>query len=265
MKEQAIIVVSFGTSYHESRKAISAVEQAVSLAFPAFSMYRAFTSQKIIRKLKERDGLEIDSMEEALERAAADGVKRLVVQPTHVMDGFEYMDVKAALEAYKGRFEAIVLAKPLLAEDEDCRAVAQAIAEDACGYDDGKTAICFMGHGTEAEANSVYSRLQEELRKMKGESCPYFIGTVEAEPRLETLVEMVKASGDYRRVVLQPLMLVAGDHAKKDMAGEEEESWKRVLEMEGYEVKCILKGLGELPAVRDIYTAHTREAVKRLG
>lgn len=265
MKEQAIIVVSFGTSYNESRDAtIGAIEQAITDEFPEFTVYRAFTSQIIIDKLKERDGLEIDNIEEALDRAEEDGVKRLVVQPTHLMDGFEYMDVEAALEEYKDKFEEIVLAKPLLADDEDYQAVAQAVMDVTSAYCDGKTAICFMGHGTEADSNAVYPRLQDELSKVNPESCPYFIGTVEAEPSLEDVMAALKESGNYRKVVLEPLMVVAGDHANNDMAGDEEDSWKSVLEAEGYEVECVLKGLGEFQVIRDIYIAHTQAAVDSL-
>lgn len=265
MREKAVMVVSFGTSYHENCDlTIGAVERAIAGAFPDFSVYRAFTSRKIIRKLKVRDGVEVDGMTEALERAAADGVKRLVVQPTLLMDGFEYRDVAAALEAYRNRFEGMVLAKPLLADNEDYQAVVKAIMEITASYADKDTAICFMGHGTEARANAVYSKLQEELVKVNGENCPYFIGTVEAEPDVKAVIAAMKKAGPYRRVVLQPLMVVAGEHANRDMAGEEEDSWKKILENEGYEVECVLKGLGEFPAIQDIYAAHTRAAEKGL-
>lgn len=265
VKDQAIMVVSFGTSYNESRDlTIGAIEGAIEEAFPDFSVYRAFTSQIIIDKLKERDGLEIDNIEEALAHAKADGVKRLVVQPTHLMDGFEYMDVAAALEECRDKFDEIVLAKPLLADEEDYQAVVKAIMEVTASYDDGETAICFMGHGTEADANAVYPKLQEELAKANEEHCPYFIGTVEAEPDLDAVMAAMKESGPYRRVVLEPLMVVAGDHANNDMAGEEEDSWKSILEANGYEVECVLKGLGEFPAIQDIYVAHTQAAVDSL-
>ena len=261
--EKVIMVVSFGTSYNDSREAtIGAIETAIADAYPEYEVRRAFTSQIIIDKLKERDGLEIDNVEEALDRAAADGVKTLVVQPTHLMNGYEYTDLADALKDYEDKFEQVVLAEPLLTSDEDFEAVAKAIAEETASYDDGQTAICFMGHGTEADSNGIYAKLQEKLTAGGYEN--YDIGTVEAEPSLEDLMEALAAKGTYTKVVLEPLMVVAGDHANNDMAGDEEDSWKSQLEAADYEVECILKGLGELPAIREIYAAHTQAAIDRL-
>lgn len=259
---QAILAVSFGTSYQDSReKTIGAIEQALSGAFPEVPVYRAFTSRKIIRKLKERDGLAVDGVEEALKRAKADGVKGLVVQPTHLMDGFEYADLAKVLEGYGDQFEGLELAAPLLGDEDDCEAVLRAITDETAAYDDGETAICFMGHGTKASANAVYRRLQEKLRE-KGFG-NYYIGTVEAKPDLEELASALKAAGRYKKVLLQPLMVVAGDHANQDMAGDED-SWRCRLEKEGLEVRCILKGLGELPGIQKIYISHAKEAAERL-
>ncbi len=261
--DKVIMVVSFGTSYNDSREAtIGAIETAIADAYPEYEVRRAFTSQIIIDKLKERDGLEIDNVEEALDRAAADGVKTLVVQPTHLMNGYEYTDLADALKDYEDKFEQVVLAEPLLTSDEDFEAVAKAIAEETASYDDGQTAICFMGHGTEADSNGIYAKLQEKLTAGGYEN--YYIGTVEAEPSLEDLMEALAAKGAYTKVVLEPLMVVAGDHANNDMAGDEEDSWKSQFEAADYEVECILKGLGELPAIREIYAAHTQAAIDRL-
>lgn len=261
---QAILVVSFGTSYNESRDlTIGAIEEAIREAFPEYDVRRAFTSQIIIDKLKERDGLEIDNIEEALDRAVADGIKTLVVQPTHLMDGYEYTDVADALKDYEGKFDKIVMGAPLLSSDEDFEMAGNAITEATAEYDDAETAICFMGHGTEADSNQVYAKMQEVLTAAGHEN--YLIGTVEAEPTLENVMEAMAAKGTYRRVVLQPLMVVAGDHANNDMAGDEEDSWKTVLTGEGYEVECLLKGLGELPAIQDIYVAHTQAAIDSLA
>lgn len=161
---QAILVVSFGTSYNDSReKTIGAVERAVAEAFPAYEVRRAFTSQRIIDKLKERDQRSIDNLKEALDRAAADGIKSLIVQPTHLMDGFEYMDVKAEVEANQGRFERLALGAPLLASEADLDAVIRAMAGELGGYDDGKTALCLMGHGTDAASNQVYQKMQDRM------------------------------------------------------------------------------------------------------
>ena len=262
--DKVIMVVSFGTSYNDSREAtIGAIETAIADAYPEYEVRRAFTSQIIIDKLKERDGLEIDNVEEALDRAAADGVKTLVVQPTHLMNGYEYTDLADALKDYEDKFEQVVLAEPLLTSDEDFEAVAKAIAEETASYDDGQTAICFMGHGTEADSNGIYAKLQEKLTAGGYEN--YYIGTVEAEPSLEDLMEALAAKGAYTKVVLEPLMVVAGDHANNDMAGDEEGSWKRTFEDAGYEVTCNLKGLGEMPAIQELLVAHAQAAIDSLA
>lgn len=264
MSDKVILVVSFGTSYNESRDlTIGGIENAITNAFPEYEVRRAFTSQIIIDKLKERDGLEIDNVEEALDRAVADGVKTLVVQPTHLMDGFEYMDLANALEDYKDKFDEVTLAEPLFSSDEDYEAVAQAITAETASYDDGETAICFMGHGTEAESNSDYAKLQEILTADGFEN--YFIGTVEASPSVEDLLNTLNASGKYKKVVLKPLMVVAGDHANNDMAGDEEDSWKSQFEAAGYEVNCIIEGLGQDEAIQNIYVKHTQAAIDGLA
>lgn len=262
--DKVIMVVSFGTSYNDSREAtIGAIENAIADAYPEYDVRRAFTSQIIIDKLKERDGLEIDNVEEALDRAVADGVKTLVVQPTHLMDGYEYTDLADALKDYEDKFEQVALAEPLLTSDEDFDAVAKAITEATASYDDGETAISFMGHGTEADSNEVYAKLQDVVTAAGYEN--YFIGTVEAEPSVTDVIAAINEKGTYTKVVLEPLMVVAGDHANNDMAGDEEDSWKSQIEAEGYEVECIIKGLGELPAIQDIYVAHTQAAIDSLA
>lgn len=262
--DQAILVVSFGTSYNDSRDiTIGAIENAITDAFPEYEVRRAFTSQIIIDKLKDRDGLEIDNVEEALDRAVADGITTLVVQPTHLMNGYEYTDLADALKDYEGKFEQIALAEPLLTSDADFEAVVSAITEHTASYDDGETAICFMGHGTEADSNAVYAKLQEKITAAGFEN--YFIGTVEAEPTLDDVLAAVKEKGTYTKVVLEPLMVVAGDHANNDMAGDEEDSWKSVFESEGFEVECILEGLGQNEAIRQIYVDHTKAAVDSLA
>lgn len=260
----AILVVSFGTSFNDSRElAIGAIEGAIGQAYPECEIRRAFTSQMIIDKLRERDGLVIDNVAQALERAAADGIRCLAVQPTHLMDGLEYMDVLEDVQGCRGSFEKLSVGKPLLSEDSDFQAVARAVTEDTSRWDDGETAIVLMGHGTEAASNEVYEKMQAVLRGNGFTN--YFIGTVEADPTLEDIAAALKRSGPYRRVVLQPLMVVAGDHANNDMAGDEEDSWKQVLSARGYEVRCVLKGLGQLEAVRWIYVQHVRAALQILN
>lgn len=260
--EQELLVVSFGTSYNDSRRlTIGAVEDALEEAIPDYSVRRGFTSQIIIDHVKDRDGEEIDNVEEALDRAVDNGVKTLVVQPTHLMNGLEYDELVEAVTEYSDAFEQVAVGEPLLTSDEDFDAVVKAITEDTAEYDDGETAICFMGHGTEAESNQVYSRMQELLTENGYEN--YYVGTVEAEPSLEDVLAAV-GEGEYKRVVLKPLMVVAGDHANNDMAGDEEGSWKTTFEDAGYEVECVVTGLGELEAIQDIYVQHAQAAIDSL-
>jgi sirohydrochlorin cobaltochelatase len=256
--EKELLVVSFGTSFNDSRRlTIGAVEKALEEAFPDWSVRRGFTSQIIIDHVKSRDGEVIDNVTEALERAEKNGVKTLVVQPTHLMNGFEYTDLSEELAGWADAFEKIAIGEPLLTSDEDFSRVADALIDVTKEFDDGETAICFMGHGTEAESNGVYAKMQEVLSAKGMEH--YYVGTVEAEPSLEDVLEAVK-KGSYKRVVLRPMMIVAGDHANNDMAGDEEDSWKSAFEAEGYKVVCVVEGLGGIPAVQDIITEHARAA-----
>jgi sirohydrochlorin cobaltochelatase len=262
--KDVILAVSFGTSYKDSReKTIGAIERHLAAAFPQWEVRRAFTSKKIISTLKERDSLIIDNVGEALERAYADGVRRLVVQPTHMMGGFEYTRLMAELEKYKGRFPCLEAGLPLLSGESDLEAVANAVANAFSACESEGRAIVLMGHGTEAAANHVYEKFQKKLEEMGHHD--YYIGTVEARPSLEDIAVRLKKAGIYKRVLLAPFMVVAGDHAVNDMAGEEETSWKSVLTKEGYEVECLLKGLGEKKEIQAIYAEHARAAVERCG
>lgn len=261
--ENELLVASFGTSYNDSRRlTIGAIEEAMETAFPEYSVRRGFTSQIIIDHVKDRDGEEIDNITEALDRAVDNGVKNLVVQPTHLMDGLEYNDLVEEIAAYSDSFENVAVGEPLLTSDEDYQAVIAAITDATAEYDDGETAICFMGHGTEAESNEVYAKMQDMLTEAGYEN--YYIGTVEATPSLDDVLAEVQA-GDYTKVVLEPLMIVAGDHANNDMAGDEDGSWKTTFEDAGYEVECILKGLGEIPAIQDLFVQHAQAAIDSLG
>ena len=258
-KKQAILVVSFGTSYIDNlKKTIGAVECAIDMAFPEYGVYRAFTSQRIIDKLKKAENLSIDNVKEALDRAESDGIRELIVQPTHLMNGFEYMDMKAEVEANKNRFSSISLGKPLLADETDIDAVIEVLADVMKEYDDGKTAICLMGHGTEADSNIIYSKMQERFKSIGYEN--YYIGTVVANPFIKVVIARLNAKGSYRKAVLHPLMVVAGDHANNDMAGDDDDSWKSQLERAGYEVECILRGLGQMEAIHKIYAEHVMNA-----
>lgn len=261
--DKEILVVSFGTSYSNSRHVtIGAVEDAIREAYPDYQVRRAFTSQIIIDKLKKEENIEIDNVKQALDRAVANGVKTLVVQPTHLMNGLEYNDLKKELDKYKDKFDKIALGKPLLTSDEDFKQVIAAITNDTKEYLDGETAICFMGHGTEADSNKVYATLQEKL-KAAGYN-DYFVGTVEAKPSVDDLIAQVKESGKYKRVILQPLMVVAGDHANNDMAGDGEDSWVSKFKAAGFEVKPVLRGLGQNYDIQKIYLEHLKAAIDSL-
>lgn len=262
-KTPVILAVSFGTSFDDNREVtIGAVENAIKAANPDYEVRRAFTSQIVIDVIKENGGAAIDNVEEAFDRLVEDGVKELVVQPTHVMSGFEYDDLMAAIDEYKGKFDKVSVGAPLLTSDADYTTLADALVADTAAYNVDGTAVVFMGHGTHHEANATYGKLQETFTA-KGNN-NYFVGTVEGSPTLEDVIAGVKAGG-YTKVVLQPLMVVAGDHANNDMAGDEEGSWKLAFEAEGIEVECSLKGLGAIEAVQDMYVAHTAEAVKGLN
>ena len=260
--EKELLVVSFGTSFNDSRRlTIGAIESALEKAFPEYAVRRGFTSQIIIDHVAKRDGEIIDNMQEALDRAVDNGVKTLVVQPTHLMNGLEYEEMSKAIAQYSDAFEQISIGQPLLTSDEDFQAVAKAITEATADYDDGETAIVFMGHGTEAESNGVYAKMQQVLTD--GGYAHYYVGTVEATPSLDDVLEAVK-QGSYKRVVLRPLMVVAGDHANNDMAGDEDDSWKTTFDKEGYEVVCEVEGLGALEAVQQLYVEHAQAAVDAL-
>lgn len=261
--ENELLVVSFGTSFNDSRRlTIGAIEGDMEAAFPDYSVRRGFTSQIIIDHVKDRDDVTIDNVTEALDRAVDNGVKNLVIQPTYLMNGLEYNDLVTEIAGYSDAFEKVAVGEPLLTSDEDFQAVVKAITEDTKAYDDGETAICFMGHGTEADSNAVYAKMQSMLTD--GGYANYYVGTVEATPSLDDVLALVK-EGDYKRVVLQPLMIVAGDHANNDMAGDEDGTWKKTFEDEGYEVECVLKGLGEIPAIREILVQHAQTAVDSLA
>ena len=282
--EKEILVVSFGTSFNDSRSEdIGSAEKAIAAANPDWSVRRAFTAQIIINHVQARDGEKIDNMEQALERAVANGVKQLVVQPTHLMHGAEYDELCAALENYKDKIDEIVVAEPLLGEvgsdasviNDDKKTVAEAITAEAvkeAGFDsleaaakDG-TAFVFMGHGTAHTAKVSYSQMATQMQKLGYDNV--FIGTVEGEPEetaCENIIEAVKEAG-YKKVVLRPLMVVAGDHANNDMAGDEEDSWKSMFTDSGAfdSIDCQIAGLGRIGAVQDLYVAHTAEALKQL-
>ncbi|MDR2606094.1 MAG: sirohydrochlorin cobaltochelatase [Oscillospiraceae bacterium] len=254
-----ILAVSFGTSYNDSRElTIGAIESALSTALPDYEVRRAFTSQIIIDKLKERDGIEIDNVTEAMDRLVADGVKDVVIQPTHVMQGFEYDDVLAEVGGYKDKFTSFKIGGSLLSADSDYDELVKILTDDTKEFDVPGTAIVYMGHGTEHDSNATYAKLQEKLSTAGYAN--YIIGTVEAEPSLEDVIEKLKEGG-YTTVILTPLMIVAGDHANNDMAGDEDDSWKTILVGEGFDVTCRIQGLGQNQGVRDLIVKHVKATI----
>ena len=279
--ENEILVVSFGTSFNDSRtEDIGGVEKAIAEAYPDWSVRRAFTAQIIINHVQARDDEKIDNVDQALDRAVANGVKNLVIQPTHLMHGAEYDELMDAVDAYKDKFESVKVAEPLLGEvgddadtvNDDKKAVAEAITSEAvatANYDsldaakeDG-VAFVFMGHGTSHTAKVSYSQMQAQMKELGYENV--FIGTVEGEPEETACEEVIKAvsAAGYKKVILRPLMVVAGDHANNDMAGDDDDSWKSQFEASGKfdSIDTQIAGLGEIKAIQDLYVAHTADAI----
>ncbi len=283
--ENELLVVSFGTSFNDSRaQDIKGIEDALQKAYPDWSVRRAFTAQIIINHVEARDQENIDNMDQALQRAVDNGVKNLVIQPTHLMHGAEYDEMVEAVDGYKDKFESVAIAEPMLGEvgddatviNDDKKAVAQAITDAACeeaGYDDmaaaadDGTAFVFMGHGTSHTANVTYDQMQTQMEDLGFTNA--FIGTVEGKPEdteCQAVIEKIKDAG-FKKVVLRPLMVVAGDHANNDMAGDDEDSWKSQFEAAGAfdTVDTQIAGLGRVQAVEDLYVAHTKDAIDSLG
>ncbi len=283
--ENELLVVSFGTSFNDSRaEDIKGIEDALAEAFPDWSVRRAFTAQIIINHVQARDDEHIDNMQQALDRAVANGVKNLVVQPTHLMHGAEYDEMVEAIDEYRDKFESVAIAEPMLGEvgddatviNDDKAAVATAITDEAvkvAGYDsmeaaaeDG-TAFVFMGHGTSHTANVTYDQMQTQMDNLGFTNA--FIGTVEGKPEdtaCDAVIDKVKEAG-FKKVILRPLMVVAGDHANNDMAGDDEDSWKSMFEASGDfdEVDCQIEGLGRIDAVEQLYVAHTQAAIDSIA
>ena len=281
--ENELLVVSFGTSFNDSRaEDVKGIEDALAKAYPDWSVRRAFTAQIIINHVEARDSENIDNMQQALDRAVANGVKNLVVQPTHLMHGAEYDELSEAVENYKDKFESVMIAEPLLGEvgsdatviNADKEAVAKAITDEAvkaAEYDsleaaeaDG-TAFVFMGHGTSHVANVSYDQMQTQMEQLGYKNV--FIGTVEGEPEdtaCEAVIDKIKEAG-YKKVILRPLMVVAGDHANNDMAGDDDDSWKSQFEASGEfdSIETQIEGLGRIPAVQQIYVEHTKAAIEQ--
>ena len=279
--ENELLVVSFGTSFNDSRvDDIKGIEDALQEAYPDWSVRRAFTAQIIINHVQARDGEKIDNVNQALDRAVANNVKNLLIQPTHLMHGAEYDELMETVDQYRDKFETVRVAEPLLGEvgedassiNEDKKYVAEAVTAEAvktAGYEtldeaeaDG-VAFVFMGHGTSHTAKVSYSQMQTQMNTLGYKNV--FIGTVEGEPEetsCEAVIEAVSAAG-YKKVILRPLMVVAGDHANNDMAGEDEDSWMSMFNASGKfdSVEAQIKGLGSIDAIKELYVAHTKAAI----
>ena len=258
-----LLCVSFGTSYNNNRDlSIGGVEKALQAAFPDYEVRRAFTSQIIIDKLKKRDNIVIDNVEEAMNRLVADGVKTVLIQPTHVMSGFEYDDVVAEVSKYKDKFDSFKVSPTLLTTDKDIARFVEVLANETKSYDNAENAVVWMGHGTEHKSNSVYAKIQKAFTNAGHAN--YFVGTVEATPSVEDVLALVKKTS-AKKVVLLPLMIVAGDHANNDMAGDEDDSWKTVFEKAGYTVEAVLKGMGQYAGIQQMIVDHAKETAAGQG
>ncbi len=253
-----ILAVSFGSSQRDAREmALGKIEKTLAEAYPEYTVKRAFTSGMVIRIIQKKEGIIVPNPSDALEDAIQRGVSELIIQPTHLMMGLEYEKLKKAAEEKAEQFDTLHLAAPLLVSEEDVKRVIKALRKVTEEYDDGQTGIVFIGHGTEHEANRVYHIMQERLRAEGYDH--YLIGTIEASPSMEDVLAAC-AKRQYRRVILLPFLIVAGDHAVHDIAGEEETSWKSEFEKAGYEVVILKRGLGEYEDIRQIYVDHVKEA-----
>ncbi len=294
-KAPLLLAVSFGTACPGSWDAeIGVLERAIAGRFAEYELRRAFSSRKIIHAIQARHGLSVEHVTQALERAVRDGFRQAVIQPFYFSDGYEYAALQKVLQNYQDSFAQAVCGSPLLTSDADLDAVARALVKSTAGFDDGKTAFCFMGHGTcrtaeqalqtgsgkshetekaphmerEIAANpqnapyTVYEKLQARLTQ-EGHG-HYYIGTMKEAPSLQDMKQKLFRHGGYKRIVLRPLLITAGWHVREDMAGEKEHSWKNMLKKEGYEVICHLEGLGRNPDIQRIFASHVKAAAESL-
>ena len=264
VNNKGILVVSFGTLHQETcAKTIGAIEDDLAKAFPERRFYSAWTSEFIIKKLKEKHGIHRDSVSEALMRMKEDGITDLLVQPTHLLDGFENKKLEDLLQENAGLFETVRFGRPVLDSQEDAQRLAEVIAGEiySNNISDSKTALVLMGHGSanDPQANAVYMRLQECLTAMGlGE---IVVGTVEGSPSLDDALALLdKNCAEINKAVITPLMIVAGNHAVKDMDGDQEDSWKNILRSKGFEVTTLIKGLGEYAGFRNMLIVHAVSA-----
>lgn len=257
--KKAILIVSFGTSYEDTRKiTIEAIEHDIEQAYPEYPVYRAWTSKMIMAKLLKRDGIKILNVREAMEKMAADGITDVIVQPTHVLNGIENDLMKEDALHYSSSFRTITFGTPLLTTEEDSDAVINAVASEFSDLKDDEMLV-LMGHGTTHFSNSVYAGLNYKFQDYGHPNI--FVGTVEAYPAIDSMLKTVKQYNP-KKVILAPFMIVAGDHAKNDMASDEEDSWRTQFEAAGFSVDCVLKGLGEYDSIRNLFVNHVKEVIQ---
>ncbi|MFZ5969176.1 MAG: sirohydrochlorin cobaltochelatase [Bacillota bacterium] len=259
--KKAILVTSFGTSYEQTRKLnIDAVENCIKEHFPGYEIRRAFTSEMVMKVLKKRDGIMVDSPTEALRKLKEEGYTHVVLQPLHIICGYEYHDVLRETAPFQDEFEKLVVGNPLLTTIDDYKSVAEALKNQIYELED-QEAVVFMGHGTDHPINAAYACIQYVFEDLDMKNV--FVGTVEGYPEIDSVIKKLQEK-NIRKVTLMPLMLVAGDHTVNDMAGDEEDSWKCILQKEGFEVDTYIHGLGENVEIQKIYLEHTKEAVEKL-
>ena len=257
MSKKALMIVSFGTSFDEAMPAIVHIEETCRRAFPEYDFYRAFTSGMIIRKLKKTKNVQIDNPQEVMEKLAAQGYDEVLCQPTHIINGMEYEKMMGMLRPYKEQIPVIRVGKPLLTEEEDYRKACQIVMQQLSAPLAKDEAFVLMGHGTEHYANSAYCQFENMLRDLGYEHT--YVGTVEGFPGLDYVIRRMKIRG-IRKVYLMPLMIVAGDHARNDLAGAEADSWDSLLRAEGFETEIFLKGMGEIDGIADLFVEHLQAA-----
>lgn len=261
--KKEVLVVSFGTNFNDSRHiAIGAIESTIQEQFPGWQAYRAFTSEMIISALKKRENIWTDTLREALERAVCRGVDVLVVQPVFFVKGKEFDELKKQIERYSDQFQKLILSDPLLSKKEDYYDVIKALEARLSGYQSEDTAVCFMGHGTSTEANLSYLWMQDFMRELHQD---WYVATLKNKPDIWDLLNCIRQQRRYKKVVLIPLMITAGYHVRRDMAGCHNHSWKHIFENAGYDVTCILEGMGQYYDVRQIYVRHIKEALTEHG
>ena len=257
--KKEILVVSFGTSFNDSRSiTIGAIESTLQEQFPEWRVHRAFSSEMIVSALWKRENIRIDTPREAMERAVNSGVDILAIQPTFFVKGKEFDELKEQVLAYSNQFKKIVLAEPLLSKDEDYHFVIKALDTLLSGYQSEDTAVCFMGHGTSLAANLSYLRMQNFMKELHQD---WYVATLKARPDIWEILNCIQQKNRYKKVVLVPLMVVAGRHVYRDMAGSHNDSWKCIFENAGYDVTCILEGMGQYYGIQQVYIKHMKEAI----